>query len=69
MFDLKNKIIKKHLQHHAKLLFMKFTKEDFYQEACHIAELIIVKEKLMNIDMKNIFLIFSEIYYTLKLFM
>ena len=29
-FDLKNKIVKKCLQHHAKLLFMKFIKEDFY---------------------------------------
>ena len=29
-FNLKNKIIKKYLQHHAKLFFMKFTKKDFY---------------------------------------
>ena len=29
-FNLKNKIIKKHLQYHAKLLFMKFIKENFY---------------------------------------
>ena len=30
MFNLKNKIIKKHLQHYAKLFFMKFAKKDFY---------------------------------------
>ena len=29
-FNLKNKIIKKHLQHYVKLLFMKFIKKDFY---------------------------------------
>ena len=69
MFNLKNKIVKKCLQHHVKLLFMKSAKEDFYQEACHIAELIIVKKKLMNINMKNIFFTFSEIYCILKFFM
>ena len=30
MFNLKNKIIKKHLQCHVKLLFMKSAREDFY---------------------------------------
>ena len=29
-FNLKNKIIKKHLQYYVKLLFMKFIKENFY---------------------------------------
>ena len=29
-FNLKNKIIKKHLQHHVKLFFIKFAKKDFY---------------------------------------
>ena len=29
-FNPKNKIIKKHLQHHAKLSFMKSAREDFY---------------------------------------
>ena len=47
---------------------MKFIKEDFYQEIYHIAELIIVKEKLMNINMKNIFFVFFKIYHILKLF-
>ena len=68
-FNSKNKIIKKHLQHHAKLFFMKFIKKDSYQETCHIAESVIVKEKLMNIDMKNISFILSKIYHILKFFM
>ena len=68
MFDLKNKIIKKCLQCHVKLFFMKSAKEDFYQETCYIVKLIIIKKKLMNINMKNIFSVFSEIYYILKLF-
>ena len=67
-FNSKNKIVKKHLQHHAKLLFMKSAKEDFYWETYHIAELIIVKKKLMNINMKNIFFILFKIYCILKLF-
>ena len=69
MFNLKNKIIKKCLQCHVKLLFMKFIKESFYWETYHITELIIIKEKLMNINMKNIFSAFFKIYYILKLFM
>ena len=69
MFNLKNKIIKKCLQYHVKLLFMKSAKEDFYQETCHITESIIVKKKLMNINMKDISSIFSEIHCILKLFM
>ena len=30
MFNLKNKIVKKHLQYYMKLLFMKFIKKNFY---------------------------------------
>ena len=47
---------------------MKSVRESFYQETYHITELIIVKKKLMNINMKNIFSAFSEIYHILKLF-
>ena len=68
IFDLKNKIVKKHLQCHAKLLFMKFVKKDFYQETYHIMKSIIIKKKLMNIDIKNIFFIFFKIYHILKSF-
>ena len=57
-FNLKNKIIKKHLQHYAKLFFMKFIEKIFYQEIYYIMKLIIVKKKLMNINIKNIFFYF-----------
>ena len=30
MFNLKNKIVKEHLQYHVKLFFIKFVKENFY---------------------------------------
>ena len=68
MFNSKNKIVKEHLQHHVKLLSMKSAREDFYQETYHITESVIIKKKLMNIDMKNISSAFSEIHHILKLF-
>ena len=48
---------------------MKFIKKDFYQEIYHIIKLIIVKEKLININIKNIFSALFKVYYILKLFM
>ena len=47
---------------------MKFAREDFYQETYHIMKLIIIKKKLMNINMKNIFSAFFKIYHILKSF-
>ena len=47
---------------------MKSAKKNSYQKAYHIVKSVIVKKKLMNIDMKNISSVLSKIYHILKSF-